>query len=183
MGEGAGERVAKNATLRAEPSVTIGATEQGVILTISSLRAIPAAQTPAPVRGEIVRQIGDAMRAKREALGALVSLEMGKIRSEGVGEVQEFIDVCDLAVGLSRTINGQVIPSERECFPHNGVGVMHTLTRCAHLACDGAAVRRAGGVGDACSTAAYGCLAQWSPGTTRAHLQALATPCWSAGTL
>jgi aldehyde dehydrogenase family 7 protein A1 len=69
---------------------------------------------PAPGRGEIVRQIGEALRAKREPLGNLVSLEMGKIRSEGVGEVQEFIDICDLAVGLSRTIAGQVIPSERE---------------------------------------------------------------------
>ena len=70
-------------------------------------------QLPAPKRGEIVRQIGDALRAKREALGALVSLEMGKILAEGVGEVQEFIDICDLATGLSRTINGQIIPSER----------------------------------------------------------------------
>jgi acyl-CoA reductase-like NAD-dependent aldehyde dehydrogenase len=70
-------------------------------------------QMPAPKRGEIVRQIGDALREKRDALGALVSLEMGKIRAEGVGEVQEFIDICDLAVGLSRCINGQVIPSER----------------------------------------------------------------------
>lgn len=69
--------------------------------------------TPAPKRGEIVRQIGDALRAKRDALGHLVSLEMGKILSEGLGEVQEFIDICDLAVGLSRGINGQVIPSER----------------------------------------------------------------------
>lgn len=69
---------------------------------------------PAPGRGEIVRQIGEALRAKREALGNLVSLEMGKIRSEGIGEVQEFIDICDLAVGLSRTIAGQVLPSERE---------------------------------------------------------------------
>jgi aldehyde dehydrogenase family 7 protein A1 len=74
---------------------------------------VEALQKPAPVRGEIVRQIGDALRAKRDALGALISLEMGKIRSEGVGEVQEFIDICDLAVGLSRTIAGQVIPSER----------------------------------------------------------------------
>jgi aldehyde dehydrogenase family 7 member A1 len=68
---------------------------------------------PAPKRGEIVRQIGDAMRVKREALGHLVSLEMGKILAEGIGEVQEFIDICDLAVGLSRSINGKVIPSER----------------------------------------------------------------------
>jgi len=71
-------------------------------------------QKPAPYRGEIVRQIGDALRAKREPLGRLVSLEMGKILSEGIGEVQEFIDICDLAVGMSRTIAGQVIPSERE---------------------------------------------------------------------
>lgn len=66
-----------------------------------------------PKRGEIVRQIGDELRQKREALGKLVSLEMGKILAEGVGEVQEFIDICDYATGLSRTINGSVLPSER----------------------------------------------------------------------
>jgi aldehyde dehydrogenase family 7 protein A1 len=88
-------------------------------------------QTPAPKRGEIVRQIGDALRAKLHALGALVSLEMGKIKAEGVGEVQEFIDICDLAVGLSRTIAGQVLPSERadhtllECWnPLGNVGII-----------------------------------------------------------
>jgi len=69
--------------------------------------------TPAPVRGEIVRQIGDALRQKKDALGALVTLEMGKIRSEGLGEVQEFIDICDMAVGMSRTIDGKVLNSER----------------------------------------------------------------------
>jgi len=69
--------------------------------------------TPGPVRGEIVRQIGDALRAKKDALGALLSLEMGKITSEGLGEVQEFIDICDMAVGMSRTIDGKVLPSER----------------------------------------------------------------------
>ena len=62
--------------------------------------------TPAPVRGEIVRQIGDALRAKKTALGALITLEMGKIRSEGLGEVQEIIDICDMATGMSRTIGG-----------------------------------------------------------------------------
>lgn len=66
-----------------------------------------------PVRGEIVRQIGDSLRTNKEALGALISLEMGKIRSEGQGEVQEFIDICDMAVGMSRTIGGKVINSER----------------------------------------------------------------------
>lgn len=68
---------------------------------------------PAPRRGEIVRQIGDELRANLPALGRLVSLEMGKILPEGVGEVQEFIDICDYAVGLSRMFAGQVIPSER----------------------------------------------------------------------
>ncbi|KAH9169327.1 NAD-aldehyde dehydrogenase [Lactarius sanguifluus] len=68
---------------------------------------------PAPRRGEIIRQIREALAAKREELGALVSLEMGKIRTEGVGEVQEFVDICDYAVGLSRMLNGRVINSER----------------------------------------------------------------------
>src|SRR4029079_13083155 len=68
---------------------------------------------PAPKRGEIVRQIGNALREKKKALGALVSLEMGKIRAEGEGEVQEMIDIADFAVGLSRQIYGQVSASER----------------------------------------------------------------------
>lgn len=54
-----------------------------------------------------------ALRAKKDALGALTTLEMGKIRSEGLGEVQEYIDICDMATGMSRTIDGKVIPSER----------------------------------------------------------------------
>lgn len=86
---------------------------------------------PAPGRGEIVRQIGEALRAKREALGNLVSLEMGKIRSEGIGEVQEFIDICDLAVGLSRTIAGQVLPSERECPCRSLMRAAQTGSRCS----------------------------------------------------
>jgi len=53
------------------------------------------------------------MRQKKEALGALVSLEMGKVKSEGLGEIQEFIDVCDMATGMSRTLEGKVLPSER----------------------------------------------------------------------
>jgi aldehyde dehydrogenase family 7 protein A1 len=85
--------------------------EQCLAATVAARRAW--AETPAPARGEIVRKIGDALRAQREALGALISLEMGKVLSEGVGEVQEFIDICDFAVGLSRQLNGSVIPSER----------------------------------------------------------------------
>lgn len=68
---------------------------------------------PAPHRGEIVRQIGDRLRSQLQNLGKLVSLEMGKISAEGVGEVQEYVDICDYATGLSRSLNGQIIPSER----------------------------------------------------------------------
>ena len=57
---------------------------------------------PAPKRGEIVRQVGDALREYKEPLGQLVSYEMGKSLQEGLGEVQEMIDICDFAVGLSR---------------------------------------------------------------------------------
>ena len=68
---------------------------------------------PGPKRGEIVRQIGEALRKYKAALGDLLAHEVGKIKTEGDGEVQEFIDMCDLAVGMSRSIGGQVFPSER----------------------------------------------------------------------
>ena len=68
---------------------------------------------PAPKRGEIVRQVGEKLREKKEALGALVSLEMGKIYTEGLGEVQEMIDICDFAVGQSRFLSGPTLQSER----------------------------------------------------------------------
>ncbi len=69
--------------------------------------------TPAPRRGEIVRQFGLKLRAHKRELGELVSLEMGKILQEGMGEVQEMIDICDFAVGLSRQLYGLTIASER----------------------------------------------------------------------
>ena len=68
---------------------------------------------PAPKRGEIVRQYGEALRANKEALGSLVSYEMGKSLQEGYGEVQEMIDICDFAVGLSRQLYGLTMHSER----------------------------------------------------------------------
>lgn len=68
---------------------------------------------PAPKRGEIVRQVGDALRANKEPLGKLVSYEMGKSLQEGYGEVQEMIDICDFAVGLSRQLYGLTMHSER----------------------------------------------------------------------
>ncbi len=84
-------------------------------------RAVDAAQeaflqwrlVPAPVRGEFVRRVGNALRAHKEALAALVTLEAGKIVQEGLGEVQEMIDIADFAVGLSRQLHGLTIASER----------------------------------------------------------------------
>ncbi len=81
--------------------------------------------TPAPRRGEIVRQMGDVLRQKKEALGKLVTLEMGKIYTEGQGEVQEMIDMADLAVGMSRQLCGQVFQSERA--RHRMTEVWHPL--------------------------------------------------------
>ncbi|HRO07455.1 MAG TPA: aldehyde dehydrogenase family protein [Saprospiraceae bacterium] len=73
-------------------------------------------EMPAPKRGEIVRQYGDVLRKNKEALGKLVSYEMGKSLQEGYGEVQEMIDICDFAVGLSRQLYGLTMHSER---PHH----------------------------------------------------------------
>lgn len=69
--------------------------------------------TPAPIRGEMVRQFGEALREKKQDLGTLVSYEMGKSLQEGLGEVQEMIDICDFAVGLSRQLHGLTMHSER----------------------------------------------------------------------
>jgi aldehyde dehydrogenase (NAD+) len=69
---------------------------------------------PGPHRGELVRQIGNRLRERKAELGALVTLEMGKIRAEGEGEVQEMIDICDFATGLSRQLYGLTIASERQ---------------------------------------------------------------------
>ncbi len=68
---------------------------------------------PAPVRGHLVRELGELLRQHKELLGELVSIEAGKIRSEGLGEVQEMIDICEFAVGLSRQLHGLTIASER----------------------------------------------------------------------
>ena len=68
---------------------------------------------PAPVRGALVRELGELLRTHKDDLGALVTIEAGKIVSEGLGEVQEMIDICDLAVGLSRQLHGLTIATER----------------------------------------------------------------------
>ncbi len=70
-------------------------------------------KVPAPIRGQLVREMADALREKKDALGSLVSLEMGKIKQEGDGEVQEMIDIADFAVGQSRMLYGKTMHSER----------------------------------------------------------------------
>ncbi|HIC7356732.1 TPA: L-piperidine-6-carboxylate dehydrogenase [Legionella pneumophila] len=98
-------------------------------------RAQQAAQAwkkvPAPKRGEIIRQIGQALREKKDSLGSLVSLEMGKSKQEGDGEVQEMIDIADFAVGQSRMLYGNSMHSERpnhrmyeQWHPYGIVGVI-----------------------------------------------------------
>jgi len=82
-------------------------------------------QVPAPVRGELVRKMGMALREKKDALGSLVSLEMGKIKQEGDGEVQEMIDIADFAVGQSRMLYGSTMHSER--FQHRMYDQYHPL--------------------------------------------------------
>ncbi|KWV58301.1 aldehyde dehydrogenase [Bradyrhizobium macuxiense] len=80
---------------------------------------------PAPKRGELVRLLGEELRANKEALGRLVSIEVGKITSEGLGEVQEMIDICDFAVGHSRQLYGLTIATERA--EHRMVESWHPL--------------------------------------------------------
>ncbi len=89
---------------------------------------------PAPARGLVVRDLGEALRAKKEALGKLVALEMGKIAQEGYGEVQEMIDICDFSLGLSRQLYGLTMHSERpqhrmyeQWHPFGVVGVISSF--------------------------------------------------------
>ncbi len=83
------------------------------IIEVASQSFINWRKVPAPKRGEVVRQIGNELRKKKDALGKLVSYEMGKSLQEGLGEVQEMIDICDFAVGLSRQLYGLTMHSER----------------------------------------------------------------------
>ncbi len=100
-----GQKFASVATIKGADVAGLAARSQKAFL---AWREIPA-----PVRGEFVRLLGEELRAVKEPLGRLVSLEAGKILSEGLGEVQEMIDICDFAVGLSRQLYGLTIASER----------------------------------------------------------------------
>ena len=100
-----GALIGKVTTTTKEEYQTVIETAQKAFLSFRTM--------PAPLRGEIVRQFGNKLRELKKPLGKLVSYEMGKSLQEGYGEVQEMIDICDFAVGLSRQLNGQTIPSER----------------------------------------------------------------------
>ncbi len=102
------------ATGEAIASVTTASAEDCDRVVAAAARAFESwRDRPAPKRGDLVRDLGNALRDAKEPLGDLVSLEMGKIRVEGHGEVQEMIDVCDFAVGLSRQLYGLTLASER----------------------------------------------------------------------
>ena len=95
-------------------SVQLATRDEYEVVVKAAVDAFPRwRMLPAPKRGEIVREIGEALRAHKDDLGALVSLEVGKILSEGLGEVQESIDMADFAVGLSRQLYGLAMHSER----------------------------------------------------------------------
>lgn len=90
-----------------------GAEEYNLVIEKAEMAFKQWRNVPAPKRGEVVRQIGDELRKNKMALGKLVSYEMGKSLQEGLGEVQEMIDICDFAVGLSRQLYGLTMHSER----------------------------------------------------------------------
>jgi aldehyde dehydrogenase (NAD+) len=92
---------------------TCGAEETAAAIAAAETAFRAWREVPAPRRGELVRLLGDELRAAKDDLGLIVTLETGKIRSEGLGEVQEMIDICDFAVGLSRQLYGLTLPSER----------------------------------------------------------------------
>jgi aldehyde dehydrogenase (NAD+) len=109
------ELVSYNPSSGAPIAKIIQATPASYETVVSKAQAAfaPWATTPAPKRGQVVRDLGNALRELKEPLGELVSLEMGKIRAEGLGEVQEMIDICDFATGLSRQLYGLSMHSER----------------------------------------------------------------------
>src|SRR3954447_6034140 len=113
---GTGEKLTVRSPIDGSDLATFAmATAEQVELVIDSAVAVfpQWRDTPAPVRGELVRRVGNEFRTRKEALARLVAWEVGKIMPEARGEVQEIIDICDFAVGLSRQLYGKTIASER----------------------------------------------------------------------
>ncbi|HTQ78627.1 MAG TPA: aldehyde dehydrogenase family protein, partial [Thermoanaerobaculia bacterium] len=114
--ETSGERIESINPATGEPlaAVRMATLDDYERVATASVQAFEEWRTwPAPQRGEVVRQLGEELRKHKEALGRLVTLEVGKILTEGLGEVQEMIDMCDLAVGMSRQLFGLSMHSER----------------------------------------------------------------------
>lgn len=115
-GHGTGEYITIHSAADGSPLGSVqmaGDAEYEAVIAKAKAAADHWKTIPAPQRGEIVRQIGDELRKYKEELGQLVTMEMGKIYQEGLGEVQEMIDICDFAVGLSRQLYGLTMHSER----------------------------------------------------------------------
>ncbi len=108
------------ARVRRDDATAVRASVGRAEAAFASLRLLPA-----PRRGELIRLFGQALRERKQALGTLVSLESGKILQEGLGEVQEMVDICDFAVGLSRQLYGLTMASERP--GHRMMEVWHPL--------------------------------------------------------
>eukprot|EP01037_Dinobryon_pediforme_P011099 gene11099-11180_t len=102
-----------------------GASEAGAVIEKADAAFKAWRLVPAPKRGELIRLLGEELRGAKAALGRLVSIEVGKITSEGLGEVQEMIDICDFAVGLSRQLYGLTIATERS--EHRMMETWHPL--------------------------------------------------------
>jgi len=116
LDDSSGEKLVSFCPASGEPLGEVRMASQGTYdqIVIEAQRSFDLwREVPAPVRGQLVRDLGNALRDQCEPLGELVTLEMGKIRAEGIGEVQEMIDVCDFAVGLSRQLCGSTMHSER----------------------------------------------------------------------
>jgi aldehyde dehydrogenase (NAD+) len=113
---GRGEAIASTNPATGEPLGELrmaSAADVDDVISAAAQRFLTWRDVPAPARGALVRRLGELLREHKAALGELVSLEVGKITSEGLGEVQEMIDICELAVGLSRQLHGLTIASER----------------------------------------------------------------------
>jgi aldehyde dehydrogenase (NAD+) len=116
IGTPSGEMLISHSPASGEPLARVrmaGAADYELVVERAAVAFHEWRMIPAPKRGEIVREIGNELRLHKEDLGALVSLEMGKILAEGLGEVQEMIDIADFAVGLSRQLYGLTMHSER----------------------------------------------------------------------
>jgi aldehyde dehydrogenase (NAD+) len=116
IAEPSGDELVSHSPASGEPLARVrmaGTADYETVMERASAAFLQWRMIPAPQRGEIVRQIGNELRIHKQDLGALVSLEMGKILPEGLGEVQEMIDIADFAVGLSRQLYGLTMHSER----------------------------------------------------------------------